>query len=652
MQLSRLFYYFLASALIFILASCSSPTPVTTPNTETIEVNSATQHLSLARNAASPAREHHILLAVGLLIDEGKIEDAKKWMAVIKPSQVSPHELIIYVFLQARIDLLEGHPERTIALLNAPELINQSFSAPTATQIVINDLKTSALALTGELLASAQERVFIYPLISNNTQQNYYRERIWEALLNTPLEELTQALSNPHLQSTLKGWIELALIARQSHGDLDEQVASLNHWEVQWLNHPAAENIPGGLNLLRNLAANKPQHIAVLLPVEGELAPVGKAIRDGILFAHYQSPAQSRPQITFYNTAGSTSVTERYQQAVNDGAEVIIGPLSKNKVAELFDYPALDVPIIALNSLGEYGAPPKKMVQFSLSPEQEAAQVAERALLEHHNRVAVIFSNSDWGVRLAESFTRNWQAGDGEVADAASYSDRDELSQTVKELLHIDQSEKRIRHIRQIIPQRVYGEPRRRQDIDFIFLVARPSQARSIKPILAFHYARDIPVYSTSTIYSGHPDSTRDDDLDDVRFIDMPWILKDNSPRRQKLEASLGEPIKTYSRMYALGIDAYLLHPLLPQLQNISGSRFFGETGILTINNQQEIERQLVWNVFKNGTPHLLPNIQGTEKKQRQPLLSPQLQGAPLNEITQKIATENSQLSEKKSQQK
>lgn len=633
MQLSR-FYYFLIVAFTSILVGCTTSPPAT-ETSDVIETNTVSQHLALAREANSPIREHHLLLAVGLLIDEGQIEEAKKWMLSIKPSQIEPDERPIYVFLQARIHLIEGHPEKSITLLNDPEFISQSFSTPTATQIIINDLKTSALALTGELLSSAQERVFIYPLISNEDQKRYYRDRIWEALLNTPLADLTQALGNPYLQKTLTGWIELALIAKQSHGNLDEQVASLNNWELQWIDHPAAQNVPGGLNLLRELAANKPQQIAILLPVEGKLAPVGKAIRDGILFAHYQSPVSSRPKIKLYNTAGHTPVTELYQQAVDEGAEIIIGPLSKQKVAELFDYPALNTPIISLNSLGDYGVPPKNMVLFSLSPEQEAAQVAKRALLENHHRAAVIFSNSDWGVRLAESFTQNWQATDGEVADAASYSDRDELSPIVKELLHIDESEKRIRWIRQIIPQRVYGEPRRRQDIDFIFLVARPSQARSIKPILAFHYARNIPVYSTSTVYSGHPDSTRDTDLDNIRFIDMPWILKDNSPRRQKLEASLGEPIKTYSRMYALGIDAYLLHPLLPQLQHISGSRFFGETGTLSVNQQQEIERQLVWNIFKRGVPKRLPNIQGVKQKSRSTsLISDQQQGEPLNEIT------------------
>jgi uncharacterized protein len=44
-------------------------------------------------------------------------------------------------------------------------------------------------------------------------------------------------------------------------------------------------------------------------------------------------------------------------------------------------------------------------------------------------------------------------------------------------------------------------EPRRRQDADFLFLAARPNEALLMRPQLRFHYAGDLPIYATSSLY-------------------------------------------------------------------------------------------------------------------------------------------------------
>ena len=57
-------------------------------------------------------------------------------------------------------------------------------------------------------------------------------------------------------------------------------------------------------------------------------------------------------------------------------------------------------------------------------------------------------------------------------------------------------------------------DPRRRQDIDFVFLAADAKAGRLIKSQLKFHYSGDLPVYSTSSIYSR--DGRSDSDLDEL----------------------------------------------------------------------------------------------------------------------------------------
>ncbi len=61
-----------------------------------------------------------------------------------------------------------------------------------------------------------------------------------------------------------------------------------------------------------------------------------------------------------------------------------------------------------------------------------------------------------------------------------------------------------------------------------IFMLATPRQARLINPQLSFYRASRLPVYATSQVYTGYPDSSLDTDLNNVAFCDMPWILDSN----------------------------------------------------------------------------------------------------------------------------
>ena len=57
--------------------------------------------------------------------------------------------------------------------------------------------------------------------------------------------------------------------------------------------------------------------------------------------------------------------------------------------------------------------------------------------------------------------------------------------------------------LQQLLGRNLEFEMRRRQDAEFIFVVASPSMGRQIKPFINYYYAYDLPVIATSRIYSG-----------------------------------------------------------------------------------------------------------------------------------------------------
>ncbi len=79
-----------------------------------------------------------------------------------------------------------------------------------------------------------------------------------------------------------------------------------------------------------------PGRIALLLPLRGVYAESGQAIRDGFLAVYYQSLADdaAAPTIRIVDT-GSGDIVSLYHQAIAQGANVVVGPLSKEEGMQL-----------------------------------------------------------------------------------------------------------------------------------------------------------------------------------------------------------------------------------------------------------------------------------------------------------------------------
>jgi outer membrane PBP1 activator LpoA protein len=152
-------------------------------------------------------------------------------------------------------------------------------------------------------------------------------------------------------------------------------------------------------------------------------------------------------------------------------------------------------------------------------------------------------------------------------------------------------------------------EPRRRQDADAIVMVAEPTIARQFKPLFAYYFGGDLPVYSPSIVYEGTPDPSRDRDLDQVIFTDIPWVLGDDSELRKKSTKYLPGTRGQLGRLFAMGADAWQLSKRLPLLRQVEAASLDGQTGTLTMTPEGSIHRQQMWAQFQQGTPKLLPDL-------------------------------------------
>ncbi|EAR08943.1 penicillin-binding protein activator [Reinekea blandensis] len=533
------------------------------------------------------------------LLAEQQVEEATVLLNDLDFDSLNTAQQTRYALSQANAALVLGDGQQALTWLSG-DYVYLFDGLPLEQQITIGLKRAEAYEYSGKPLAAARERIFMAPLLEGE-QADYNHDQIWFDLQLVPeesLRELVKTESSPDLT----GWIELSLISLTHSDDLYRLLTQVEDWQNRKPAHPAAKRLPGSLSMLRELAAGQPKHIGVLLPLSGPLEKAGNAIRNGLLTSWYQArdAEQDVPTLTFYDTAKTEDVQNLYKQAITNGAETIIGPLAKARVHRLADAESLPVPVLALNYSDRPAKDANSFYQFGLSPEDEATQVADDIWQQGVRSVLVVAPNSAWGIRTSDAFIRHWQLKGGTVTSKALFERPDQYLGVIKQALNIDHSERRHQQLQYRLDEPLEFEFRRRDDVDMVFMLAFPAQARQLKPILNYQRAIDIPVVATSSIYAGTSDADRDKDLEGIRFIEMPWRLRP-STLRSKIGQAFPESLSSYSSLIAFGIDAYRLYPRLPQMAVFDDVRIQGVTGSLSMADNGLIRRNLDWAVIENG---------------------------------------------------
>lgn len=487
-------------------------------------------------------------------------------------------------------------------LADKTELVLEKISLNTLNeqqQIEFHTLRSEAFLQAGNLLESARERIVLDQMALEPAAKFDNQHAILNslALLSNQALEFLKSSSD----KALAGWIDLTLTLKKHHPEnLNNPAIVL--WRDSYMNHSANEGFLTNLLEQQKIDYKTPQNIAVFLPTSGSLSNVASSIRKGILSAAFSLKSRWQPNLTFYDTS-SAPIETLYQNAINDGVNTIIGPLEKNNVAKIGLINELPIPVIALNKVANIQQ--KNLFQFSLSPEDEAAQIASLAWLQGHQNVLILTPKTSFGQRIAGHFSQVWQQFGGQVLEVQTYTPRKaDYSVPIKSLLNLDESIARFKQLRSRLNLSMSFEERRRHDADFVFLISTPREGRLIKPQLRFHRAASLAVFSTSKIHEGKLNKVADRDLNGLTFCDMPWMIDNKSTQNLSPALLLNQwnsiP-STHQRLFSLGLDAYQVIPHIERLKSNPQSRFSGETGILTIDKQLHINRQLSCAFFKNG---------------------------------------------------
>lgn len=561
--------------------------------------------VQLANTKVPPLRNQYLITAVDAYIKAGDLNSANKLIntRLRYSAQLSPINKLVL----ADILLQQGKTDQTTELLMSLDHGKLTI----AQRISLHTLSSSAFFQAGNLLESIHERIALDKLLIQSKEKVDNQTKLIETL--SLLSQQTLDFLRPTADVVMAGWIDLSEILKKQAAFAPDSVL-INEWKKQHPAHPANDMFFSTLAGQALIDFNPPDSVGVFLPTQGEFAQAANSIRKGISTSATAMQNQWPINIRFYDTS-SAPVETLYRQAIDDGIDFIIGPLKRENVSKIAALSSLPIPIIALNkNIAQHSA--SNHHELSLAPENDVTQTLSLAWLKGYEKALILTPQSRYGERLANHFSTVWQQLGGKVVGTQSYPLKQaDYSAPIKRLLLLDESVSRFKKLRQRLNLSLQFEERRRQDADFIFLIAAPREGRLIKPQLRFHRATKLPVFSTSKIYAGTLNKVADRDLDSTFFCDMPWLIEPQNNIDTDFESALKLSPNThglYSRLMAFGYDAYQIIPHLKRLKSDNFARFKGKTGLLSIQQNGVINRQLNCGQFKRGeitslglAPHL-----------------------------------------------
>lgn len=588
-----------------------------------------------AQTGDTTERNRLILQAASVLQQEDNCNASIKLLNILTPELIHPD-----LQSEAQLLLAQCYMQLPIpAVSQAQKLVNKLLKSKhesaqlSALQAVIDEQQHAWLAVSKNLLAAG-----------NLNQENSLR--LWRAIGNLTNKQEKQAVVD---EPRLKSWIELKTIIQQLGTQPQSLKVQVNRWQSKHPSHPLSEVLPEALVNAMEQDTIAPKRVAVLLPLTGRLSSQGNAIKDGIIaayLAHLNSASSlnsqaSAPHIELQFFDSALKTPEELSEQVTD-YDTIIGPLLKEKIAQLIAFLPANKSVLALNridsiienrtldtavvnntivdqavaaenmtlpnvdvALETLSTASPEVFYFSLAPEDEAIQLAKHIHDLGLRHPIVLAADTSTTQRMSEAFIQQWQQNDQQqdyvIPAKGTFTDSKNMRKLVSELLDVAQSRQRVKQIELLTTSEVYAVERNRRDVDAIILFANPEQTELLNPIiessLSPFAAREISVFASSRSYTLELNKNSIRDLRNLTFIDMPWMMPNNpwQDLANDTQALWPQTQDSLLRLFALGYDAYNLVPKLRHLKLLPITSVKGLSGELSISADGEVHRVLPW---------------------------------------------------------
>lgn len=548
-------------------------------------------------------RDYYTLLAAEAWRDEGEFGEVRRVLTDIKRKRLDEKQNTQLDLLLAEAFVQEGAFDQADALLTIPD-----DRIDDADRNRFLELRAKALGGLNRIGDAVAVRRDLQLRLSQDERRD--NEAAVLALLKSAKPELLRSeLATLSAADSRRPWYEKSLRDRSlfpARARLQPSRAA-GVWQA------------GGDGEMHAEGYLSPGKTALLLPLSGEFAPAGKAVRDGFFTAWFADQNRPRDQVRVYDTGNDRdTLMIALEAAIGDGANTLVGPLERVQVDTLFSNLPAGVRVLALNHPDMNPIPPQGTYQFALSPEEEAALAAERLFDSGVRRSAVLISQEDWAERASKAFTAQFTALGGSVLseraiapaavkfpdelDALIGAPRFEYEATAADAATTDALGNPLP-----APKPKLLPVLRADGPEALFVAIRGAQGRMLMPQLRVRGQDGLIVLATSHVATGINSANVDRDLDGISFLDAPFLF-DSSTAVGVTREQLGAQIPAAGispRLFAFGIDAGRLLPYMDFLRQNEGAYLEGATGQLLVDAFGRVRRYCSGYRFHNGLPIL-----------------------------------------------
>ena len=650
-----------AVASVLVLTGCGStpktqskpavvqPTPIETTQ---VEDNVTPEHKLLEakkvweRTRNKEQRDTLLLQAADLYLQNQQPVLAQQVLYEVKEDGISGINQSYYSLLvtKAYAGMPDASAEELLAMLDGV-----TGTGETAFQKA--ELQTQLFTQQGNLAAAANS------VLKTNLTDDEKVQQVWQWITSIPASSLDSVGS---AYPDLSPFITLRELTEENASSPEKLAKSLQQFKQVYRGHVLENALPENVIEATQLTDAGANDIAVLLPLSGRLARTGQVVKNGIMAAYYTDVEKRQdehllPRLRFIDT--NEVDTQHLLSEIGD-TKFIIGPLLKDTVERLIPSLPLGVNVLALNRPDELpdNASAKRLATgssnpaiaddalasgtglagddtqnelhslglptslnyYGLAPEDEAKQLAEFIFNKGYRAPIVIAAQSSLYQRMDDTFKKHWRILNNQEnkqranITSVSFNDSNSLREGITQALDVAQSNERINQIEYMTNDEVYNMPRSRRDIDAIVAFASPQDTELLNPIIEAslnpYDGKQVPVYATSRSMDYDSGKNQWRDLQNVHFIDMPWLMPSHSwqPLQQEVEQAWQNQNTMQKRLFAFGFDAYQLLPQLGMLNTLKYLSHEGLTGTLSLNQQGEVIRKQPQAIIRNEKVQML----------------------------------------------
>ncbi|MDF7648187.1 penicillin-binding protein activator [Pantoea sp. Acro-805] len=395
------------------------------------------------------------------------------------------------------------------------------------------------------------------------------------------------------------------------------------------LNAPAAQPAPaatdanaqpstpqtGAANAQQPTEANAAANTVVSPAMAGNMPPQTEQSQPAAQPATAAAQPDSNAQVKVYDTS-SQPIAQVMQQAQQDGATIVVGPLLKNDVESVVNSQT-PLNVLALNEPEQVQNHPN-ICYFALSPEDEARDAAHHIYEQGKRQPLLLVPRSSYGDRVSKAFAQEWQQLGGSTVLQQRFGGVSELKQGINSgagialsgtPLTVEQPQSAGVAIAGLtIPAPQTSTPAPAADassggsVDAVYIVASQDELQLIKPMIAMRTSsrNNIALYASSRSAQAGAGPDFRLEMEGLQFSDIPLLSGSNPGLMQQAAKSFNNDYSLV-RLYAMGIDAWTLANHFNQMRQVPGFAIDGNTGKLSADTDCVINRKLAWNQYRQG---------------------------------------------------